>query len=158
VSGVDAPRVDQINVIVGDVVGAAQFLADLGVELPAAPAGWDAHHRSIPTATSVYGGHDLTEPTFAIDLDSSAFAEQWGGLPSSFTGVVINLRVDDRSDVDRVYERAMSIDGRSFTAPHDAFWGARFALVEGPGPIAIGIMSVPDAARRTAPPDPNQLR
>lgn len=43
------PRVDQINVVVGDVVAAAQFLTDLGIELPAAPEGWEAHHRSCPT-------------------------------------------------------------------------------------------------------------
>ncbi|CAN5545548.1 hypothetical protein BH20ACT2_BH20ACT2_01870 [soil metagenome] len=72
--------------------------------------------------------------------------------------MVINLRVDERSDVDRLYELALSIDGRSLKSPYDAFWGSRFALVEGPGPIAVGIMSVPDAAYRTAPPDPSLLR
>lgn len=154
---VAAPRIDQINVVVGDVAAAAQFLADLGVDLPAVPAGWDAHHRSVPTATPLHAGDDPLEPVFGIDLDSSAFAHQWGGLPPSFTGVVLDLRVDERSDVDSVHEVAISIGGQSLRSPYDAFWGARFALVEGPGPIAIGIMSVPDASHRSAPPDPGSF-
>ncbi|MFP3906942.1 MAG: hypothetical protein ACLFRV_12245 [Acidimicrobiales bacterium] len=152
------PRVDQVNVVVGDVVGAAQFLADLGVDLPAAPEGWEAHHRSIPTATSLHGGHDLVEPAFGIDLDSNAFARWWGALAPSFSGVVVDLRVDERSEVDHLYERAISIGGTALKDPYDAFWGARFAVIEGPGPIAVGIMSVPDAAHRTAPPDPRSLQ
>ena len=157
-SRVGVPRIDQVNVVVGDVVAASQFLTDLGVDLPAAPEGWEAHHRSIPTATSLHGGHDRAEPAFDIDLDSNAFAQWWGALAPSFCGVVLNLRVDERSEVDHLYERAMAVGGTTLKAPYDAFWGARFAVVEGPGPIAVGIMSVPDAAHRTAPPDPSSLQ
>jgi hypothetical protein len=42
---------------------------------------------------------------------------------------------------------------RSLMAPYDAFWGARFAVVEDPEGNAVGIMSPMDDARRTAPPD-----
>lgn len=154
---VGAPRVDQINVVVGEVDAAGRFLIGLGVHLPAAPPGWDAHHRTIPTAISVQVGRDLFEPTFGIDLDSSASAQQWGGLDASFSGVVVNLRVDERADVDRLYERALSIGGRSLKAPYDAFWGSKYGVVEGPGPIVVGIMSVPDAAHRSAPPDPDSF-
>jgi hypothetical protein len=75
-------------------------------------------------------------------------------LPTPFTGVVLDLRTDERNEVDRLHERAVSIGGRSLKAPYDAFWGSRFAVVEGPGPLVIGLMSVLDAARRGAPPDP----
>ncbi len=37
VIGMSAPRVDQINVVVSDVEGAARFLTGLGVDLPANP-------------------------------------------------------------------------------------------------------------------------
>jgi hypothetical protein len=102
-------------------------------------------------------GHDLVEPAFGIDLDSSAFAQRWGGLAASFRGVVVNLRVDERTHVDRLYEQALPIGGRSVTSPYDAFWGSRYAVVEGPGPIVVGIMSVPDAAHRSAPPNPSSF-
>jgi hypothetical protein len=151
---VSSPRVDQINVVVGDVDAAAAFLTGLDVDLPATMAEWQPHHRTIPAATSLHGGHDPVEPTFAIDLDSSVFAQRWGGLASSFTGVVLNLRVDERPEVDRLHERAESIGARSLKAPYDAFWGSRYAVVEGPGPMVVGFMSVSDPAHRSAPPDP----
>jgi hypothetical protein len=154
---VSAPRIDQINVVVGEVEAAAQFLIGLGVQLHAAPPGWDAHHRTISTATSLHVGHELAEPAFGIDLDSSTFAQQWGGLAPSFSGVVVNVRVDERHVVDRLYDRALSIGGRSLKLPYDAFWGSRYAVVEGPGSIVVSVMSVPDAADRSAPPDRNSF-
>jgi hypothetical protein len=157
VRDVSAPRIDQINVVVGQVEAAAQFLIGLGVQLPAAPPEWDAHHRTIPTATSLHVGHELAEPAFGMELDSSTFAQRWGGLAPSFSGVVLNVRVDERPDVDRLYERALSIGGRSLKTPYDAFWGSRYAVVEGPGSIVVGVMSMPDAAHRSTPPDPNSF-
>jgi hypothetical protein len=151
------PRVDQINVVVGDVVAAARFLADLGVDVPGTMPEWAAHHQPVPASTSSHGSHGIDEPAFDIDLDSSAFAQRWGGLPSSFTGVVLNLRVDERQEVDELHERALTSGGRSLKEPYDAFWGSRFAVVEGPGPIIVGLMSVPDEARRSSPPDPATL-
>jgi predicted lactoylglutathione lyase len=153
---VTATRIDHINVVVGDVDAAATFLAGLGVDLPAALAGWepwDAHHRTISTTTSTNEGDDVADRAFGIDLDSSAFAQHWGGVRRTFNGVVVNLRAEERSDVDGLYERALSLGGRSCTSPYDAFWGARYAVVEGPGPITIGIMSVPDPEQRADPPD-----
>lgn len=151
------PRIDQINIVVGDVDRAAKFLIQLGVDVPAAPHGWDAHHRAVPTATSTHGGHDLAQPAFGLDFDSSAFAHRWGGLDPSFNGAVVNLRVDERSDVDRLHELACSIGGLSLRLPYDAFWGSRFALLQGPGSLIVGIMSVPDDKHRSAPPDPSSF-
>ena len=150
-------RIDQINVVVKDVDAATQFLVQLGIDLPAAPPGWGMHHRTIPTATSLHGGHDLESPTFGIDLDSVAFAQQWGGLDPSFTGVVLNVRVDERDEVDRLHDSAQAIGGRSLKSPHDAFWGSRYAVVEGPASVFVGLMSVPDPARRSAPPNPDSF-
>ena len=102
----------------------------------------------------MHGGHEFVEPTFGIDLDSSVFAQIWGGLPSSFNGVVLDLRVDTRAEVDRLHDLARSLGGRSLKMPYDAFWGSRFAVVAGPGPLVVGLMSVPDPEHRSAPPDP----
>lgn len=148
-----APRVDQINVVVSDVRGAAKFLADLGVDVPSTPAPWDEHHWNVPSSTALQG-HSPTQPMFGIDLDSGTFASYWGGLASTFTGVVINVRVDGRDEVDRLYDHALAIGGVSRKPPFDAFWGARYAVVEGPGPLLVGLMSESDPSRRAAPPNP----
>ena len=91
------PRVDQINVVIDDVAAATLFLVGLGVEMPETMHEWEAHHRAVPAAASPHGGHDPVVPTFGIDLDSGLFARKWGGLTPTFTGVVLNLRVDDRA-------------------------------------------------------------
>jgi uncharacterized glyoxalase superfamily protein PhnB len=38
--------------------------------------------------------------------------------------------------------------------PYDAFWGARYAIVEDPSGNAVGLTSPVDEGRRTRPPDP----
>ena len=139
-----APRIDQVNLVVGDVVGAAQFLAGLGIDMATIDDEWAAHHRGIP----------IDGTTFDVELDSNAFAKHWGGLDPTFNGLVLTVRVDERDKVDRLYALARSIGGRSRKAPYDAFWGSRFALVDAPGPLLVGLMSERDDAYRSAPPDP----
>jgi hypothetical protein len=148
------PRIDQINLVLADVGAAARFLGDLGVGVSDTMPEWAEHHRPVPTATSAHGSHARQEPVFDVDLDSSAFAGHWGGLPAGFVGAVLDVRVDQRDEVDQLHERAVGLGARSLKEPYDAFWGSRFATVEGPGPLVVGLMSVPDDAHRSAPPDP----
>ncbi len=134
-------RFDQVNIVVPDGAGAAGFLRAIGVEVPELPddwAEWAPHHVGL-TATA---------EGFDADLDSSAFASHWGGLPEQFTGVVVNLRAADRAAVDTVFEQAVALGADSLRAPYDAFWGARYAVVRGPGPLVVGIMSPPDPGLR----------
>jgi predicted lactoylglutathione lyase len=136
---------DQINIVVTDVEAAVAFLRALGAEIPELPAEWAQwapHHVSAPVAAG-----------FTADLDSSAFAAHWGGLDRSFTGVVVNLRATDSAGVDESFERALALGATSRKAPYDAFWGSRFAVVEGPGPIVVGLMGPSDQERRDPSPD-----
>jgi uncharacterized glyoxalase superfamily protein PhnB len=138
-------RFDQVNLVLADVSGAAQFLRALGAEVPEVGpdwADWEPHHVGF---TAVGEG-------FAADLDSSAFGRHWGGLPEGFTGVVVNLRASDRDAVDAVFDKALTCGAEALRAPYDAFWGARYAVVRGAGPIVVGIMSPADPARRGAGP------
>lgn len=150
------PRIDQVNVVVADVAAASAFLSELGVAMPEMGDGWEdwaAHHVTVPTGASTDVGHGLEAPVFGVDLDSSAFARWWGGVGPNFTGVVVDIRVDERGEVDDLFAHATSIGARALKEPFDAFWGSRFAVVEGPGPLVVGLMSVPDAAHRQPSPD-----
>lgn len=134
-------RFDQINIVLPDVLGATRFLRALGAEAqePAAEwAEWASHHVAFPAVAE----------GFDADLDSPAYAAHWGGLPHDFTGVVINLRAEDRKAVDATVERAVALGAQVLRDPYDAFWGARYAVVRGPGPIMVGIMSPADASSR----------
>jgi uncharacterized glyoxalase superfamily protein PhnB len=138
-------RFDQVNIVVPDVLGAARFLRALGAEVPEVAsewAEWESHHVELP---AVADGFDA-------DLDSPAFAAHWGGLPTDFAGVVVNLRAEDRGAVDAAFERAVALGAEGLRAPYDAFWGARYAVVGGPGPIVVGIMSPADPASRAEAP------
>jgi hypothetical protein len=136
---------DQANLVVPDVAGAAGFLRALGAEiadLDGEWAEWEAHHVTLP---AVGDG-------FAVDLDSSAFASYWGGLPEDFTGVVVNLRAGDSEAVDAAFERALALGAGGIRPPYDAFWGARYAVVRGPGPIMVGVMGPVDPTARGVSP------
>ncbi len=138
-------RFDQVNIVLADVDGASTFLRSLGVQLPEVLpewADWAPHHVGFPAAAE----------GFDADLDSSAYARHWGGLPAGFTGVVVNLRTADRDAVDATFDQALALGAVALRAPYDASWGARYAVVQAPGPIVVGLMSPADDARRGAPP------
>lgn len=142
-----------MNLVVSDVSAVALFLNELGVEVPSFDPTWDEHHRSISMGTSQSHGGE-TPSGFAIDLDSFAFAREWGGPMPITTGAVISIRAHERADVDRLHISALAIGARSLKDPYDAFWGSRFAVVEGPASFVVGFMSDPDDQHRGNPPDP----
>jgi len=138
-------RFHKVNVVLADVSGAAQFLRALGANIPETLpewADWASHHVGFPAVAQ----------GFDADLDSSAFARHWGGLPEGFTGVVVNLEARDRAAVDVAFEKALTLGAEALHSPYDAFWGARYAVVRGPGPIMVGIMSPADSASRGSGP------
>ena len=42
---------------------------------------------------------------------------------------------------------------RSLQEQHDAFWGARYAIIEDPDGIAVGLMSPASPGRKAPPPN-----
>ena len=142
-------RLAQVNLVLDDVAGAAAFLADLGLAFdPVTPdwAEWAVHHQSVGD-----GG------TLDLDLDSTAYSRWWGGLRPDDGRVVVSVGVDERDAVDRVYAAAIERGAESRRKPHDAFWGARFAMVAIPGPLLLGITSPRDGAFRGPTPELTDL-
>ena len=138
------PVLDSLNIVVGDVAEAVDFYRRLGVAVPDTLPAWQAHHRKLET-----------DGELDVDLDSSAFAAMWSqGWPASATGVVVGFRVASREDVDALYDELTGAGHRGQQPPYDAFWGARYAVVEDPSGNAVGLMSPVDPARRVAAPDP----
>jgi hypothetical protein len=137
------PLFGSVNVVVEDVSAAAGFLEALGVDVEAALPAWQTHHRSFEARVE----------RFDADLDSPSFAGWWGGVPAELVpGVVVNLLVGDRDEVDHLHRRALESGASELKQPWDAFWGSRYSVVLAPGPLCVGFMSEPDASGRTAPP------
>lgn len=144
------PVFNQINIVCSDVDASLAFYRRLGVTIPEGMV-WrtatGAHHVGpIPS--------DATD-TPSIDLDSAAFARFWnagwkdrGGIAGR---VVLGFGVVAREDVDRLHADMTAAGYRSLQAPYDAFFGARYAVIEDPDGLAVGIMS-PISDRHRAPP------
>ena len=133
------PTPDQFNLVVTDMHASVDFYRRLGVNIPDTTPEWQNHHR---TAT-LSNGIDL-------DLDSSDFARYWdqgwrGGMG------VLGFRVESRERVDEIYLDLVEQGYRGQQPPYDAFWGARYAVIEDPDGNAVGIMSPSDPDRRSQP-------
>jgi uncharacterized protein (DUF362 family) len=73
--------------------------------------------------------------------------------------VIPIFHVSSREEVDRVHARVTAAGHRSHKAPEDAFWGARYAIIEDPDGNPEGIMSpIDESKRRPSPPRPRTRR
>ncbi|MGH0032503.1 MAG: VOC family protein [Myxococcota bacterium] len=135
---------DQLNVVVDDMEAAVDFYGRLGLEIPTTLPAWQPHHRETGATEGLL-----------LEFDSAEFATRWNaGWPTEQTGVVLGFRVASRSEVDALYAELTGAGYRGQQEPYDAFWGARYAIVEDPGGNAVGLMSPADPAHRSAPPEP----
>jgi predicted lactoylglutathione lyase len=140
------PSLSQLNLVVRDVAASAAFYRCLGLAVQeAGRPEWAKHHASVtmPNGTR-------------LELDSAPFARQWGAerALAGPSAMVLFLSVPSREDVDRLHASASKAGYRSQRAPSDAFWGARYAILEDPDGNSVGLMSPMEGTRRFAPPAP----
>jgi catechol 2,3-dioxygenase-like lactoylglutathione lyase family enzyme len=146
------PILDQINLVCGDVEASVAFYRRLGVEIPEqriwrTPTG--PHHVSA--------ADDAADRAIGFDLDSTTFAQHWNngwkGRTDLKGRVVVGFSVTTRDDVDRIFRDMTGAGYRGLQEPWDAFWGARYAVIEDPDGIAVGIMSPISPDRKSPPPE-----
>jgi catechol 2,3-dioxygenase-like lactoylglutathione lyase family enzyme len=118
----------QVNIVVSDMDAAAAFYRLLGLDLDAPaddwPPGTGARHASSP----------------AVDLDNGPMARLWGDAGLAPGQTVIGFSVATPEDVDRLYAELVAAGHKGRREPYDAFFGARYAIVEDPDGHAIGLM------------------
>ena len=143
------PDLNQIDLVVRDMEASMAFYRALGVEIPET-AIWrtasGAHHVDL----AMPGG-------LIVHLDSHALARVydrgWREPTGPGTGVVLSFKVATREAVDQLHAALTRLGHPSAQPPYDAFWGARYAIVEDPDGNHIGIMSERDPERGSPPPD-----
>jgi uncharacterized glyoxalase superfamily protein PhnB len=142
---------DQVNIVSGDPATSIAFYRRLGVEIP------EVHVWRTKTGTHHVSGPAAAEGAADLDIDSTAFAQLWNTgwrSRSDLAGrVVIGFKLETREAVDAAYAEAVGAGYMGLQSPYDAFWGARYAMVEDPDGIAVGLMSPIDPTRKTAPPE-----
>jgi catechol 2,3-dioxygenase-like lactoylglutathione lyase family enzyme len=139
------PVLNQINIVAADIAKSRDFYKRLGVPI-AEPA---------DSAPEFHAGCEL-ENGFDFDLDTPAFAQVWNsgwaGGKDLVGRVVIGFHLPTRDKIDAVYAELTDAGYKGLQPPWDAFWGARYAIVEDPNGVAVGLMSPIDQARRYWPP------
>jgi catechol 2,3-dioxygenase-like lactoylglutathione lyase family enzyme len=146
------PILNQINLVCGDLSASVAFYRRLGVEIPDA-AVW----RTPTGAHHVSAGDRSADEAIDFDLDSTAFAQRWNvawrGRTDLKGRVVVGFGVPTRAGVDEVFRDMIDAGYRGLQEPHDAFWGARYAIIEDPDGIAVGVMSPVSPDKKSPPPN-----
>ena len=65
---------------------------------------------------------------------------------------VLGFKLPSRNAVDDRYADLVGAGYSGRQPPYDAFWGARYAIVQDPDGNDVGLMSPSDPGRRTGPP------
>ena len=142
------PVLNQLDIVVRDVDTAVAFYRCLGLEIPD-PSIWrtasGAHHVDLHLPNGLH-----------LHLDSAALARSfntgWPKVPAVGTKTVIGFAVPSREAVDERYAELVAAGYTGHQPPYDAFWGARYAVIEDPDGNHVGLMSPTDPELRRAPP------
>ena len=136
----------QINLVARNLRETLTFYRRLGVEIPDGAVWRTAdgpHHATADTS----GGVDL-------EFDSEKLERFYNaGFAAERGRVVIGLSLESRDAVDLAWANLIAEGVQGLQPPFDAFWGARYAIVEDPDGNPVGLMSPVDPARRTGAPD-----
>lgn len=128
----------QVDLVVSDVRATADFYRKVGLEIPEL---WEqdgvAHHVEIPESGVGFNSRVLTR----------GYDEQW---PDA-SGVVLIFHLPTRQEVDEKFAELTGAGYSAHMAPMDAFWGARYAIVDDPDSNHVGLMSASDREHKSAP-------
>jgi catechol 2,3-dioxygenase-like lactoylglutathione lyase family enzyme len=146
------PTLTQINLVCGDVEASIAFYRRLGVEIPE-----EGIWRTSTGAHHVGAAGWPGSAAMTIDLDSVAFAQHWNtgwkGRTDLRGRVVVGFDVPTRGAVDDIFRDMTSAGYRGVQEPYDAIWGSRYAVLEDPDGIAVGLMSPVAPDKKSPPPD-----
>jgi catechol 2,3-dioxygenase-like lactoylglutathione lyase family enzyme len=89
---------------------------------------------------------------FLLEIDSDEFVKRWNPGWHAEPGPsrkVVAFGLPCQEAVDRLYEQLLQSGYRRQHVPHDAFWGARYAVVVDPDGNLVGLMRPIDPARKS---------
>ncbi|HEV7723195.1 MAG TPA: VOC family protein [Iamia sp.] len=132
-----------LNLVCGDADVTMGFYRLLGI-----PYTEDLVWRSATGVQHVTGVD--TGATSHVEIDSQALGRHYGAGAET---TVLAFRVPTREAVDALHQRMVAAGHPSRQGPFDAFWGARYAIVDDPDGRPVGLMSPQDRALGTDPPD-----
>ncbi len=140
-------RLDQLNLIVQDMGATLGFYRRLGFSIDE-PGEW-------PPGSGAQHGEVAMPDGFRLEFDNDAMARIWHAgwrdQPGPGGGTVLGVTLPSRDAVDQRYAELTGEGCRGRQPPYDAFWGARYAIVQDPDGRDVGLMSPIDPDRRFVP-------
>jgi uncharacterized glyoxalase superfamily protein PhnB len=125
---------NMVDLTAADVIKTVEFYRLVGVDVPDEKV-WrengTAQHVEAPLADGVVLGINSRELTARYDTNAGR-------------GSYLIFTVGSRGDVDAKYSELTSAGYVGHLEPFDAFWGARYAVVDDPDGNHVGIMSPSD--------------
>jgi catechol 2,3-dioxygenase-like lactoylglutathione lyase family enzyme len=142
------PQFDQVNLVTEDLEATLTFYRRLGVTIPDGSSDWPlgsgARHVDVSTPSGMH-----------LEFDNLAMANIWhAGLrsgPNGAPATVLGFSLPSREAVDAQHALLTEAGYASRQLPYDAFWGARYAIVQDPDGRDVGLMSPIDPERRYTP-------
>ena len=133
---------NQLNLVVRDMDATVAFYKRLGLPIKVSPG---AQHASVTLPNGLL-----------VEFDTVEFVPQWdtGWRGSTGGSTVLGFSVPSREAVDSLYSELTSSGYAAHQQPYDAFWGARYAIVEDPDGNSVGLMSPIEEGRKFFPPQP----
>src|SRR5262249_11924871 len=123
------PSCNQINLIVRDADATLTFYRRLGLSIPDGSRDWPPGSGARHTVVVMPGGCRLEFDKFEMTkIWHAGFRGEEGGHSTS----VITFSLPSREAVDALHAELTAAGYVSGTAPHDAFWGSRFAIIQDP--------------------------
>ena len=129
----------ELTLVVRDMKASLAFYRALGMTIPDAtiwPKPENGHHVSIALAGGIRMALDSAAMTRSFDPNLPT-----GPLPSTNAFV---FSVASREEVETLYGAMTSAGYAGRLAPFDAFWGARYAVIDYPDGNHVGIMGPVD--------------
>jgi catechol 2,3-dioxygenase-like lactoylglutathione lyase family enzyme len=139
-------RFDQVNLVVRDMDATIAFYRKLGLEIDDGqdwPPGSGAQHVDVAFPNGV-----------RLEFDNVPMAKIWHAHwreRGHGSRVVLGFTLPSREAVDERYAELTAAGYTGRQPPYDAFWGARYAVVEDPDGNDVGLMSPIDPKRKFVP-------
>lgn len=140
-------RVDQLNLVAQDMDATLAFYRRLGLAIDP-PGEW-------PPGSGARHGEAVMPDGFRLEFDNVPMARIWhaGWRDEARPGgeTVVGVALASRDAVDARYAELTGDGGVGRQPPYDAFWGARYAIVQDPDGRDVGLMSPIDPDRKYEP-------
>jgi catechol 2,3-dioxygenase-like lactoylglutathione lyase family enzyme len=141
------PQFDQVNLVVADMGATLAFYRKLGFTVPDDGSEWPPGSGAKHVDTTAANG-------MRLEFDNVPMAKLWhaswreGGHGSK---AVLGVSLSSSEAVDERYAELTAAGYTGCQPPYDAFWGARYAIVEDPDGNDVGLMGPIAANRKFVP-------